>query len=351
MNGHRLLASAAALVTASCGTLWWGVATRAPFDPIKAPHAVHERAKVECLVCHDAIYDAKDLTGSFLPPEETCLQCHRAEKAKGNCNFCHTDVRRARPYPAPEPTLKISHADHIPRVKEKCSVCHTRLPQPVRSREQAPTMASCLSCHEHQRDWNEGRCRICHLDLARYPIEPISAFTHRGNFVEEHARPARADAETCTECHEQTFCADCHAKTVATKIEFKLPERVDADFIHRNDFLGRHSIEARADEARCLRCHGDSFCQSCHLAQNLTSNAAAPRDPHPPGWSFPGSPDFHGIEARRDIASCASCHDQGAQSNCVGCHRVGGVGGNPHPIGWSHTRSEISKNNMCLICH
>jgi hypothetical protein len=77
------------------------------------------------------------------------------------------------------------------------------------------------------------------------------------------------------------------------------------------------------------------------------------RSPHPPGFSFPGSPDFHGPAARRDIASCASCHDQGAASNCVSCHRVGGIGGNPHPASWlaRHDAREIAGNGMCLACH
>ena len=51
--------------------------------------------------------------------------------------------------------------------------------------------------------------------------------------------------------------------------------------------------------------------------------------------------------------ACAPCHDQGAASVCVTCHRVGGSGGTPHPPGWSdaHPRADISRNGMCLICH
>jgi Cytochrome c7 and related cytochrome c len=341
----------ALLGTASCGAWWLRGATREAFDPIKIPHDVHARAQVECVACHDAIWDAKTLDGAFLPPEDTCLQCHRAEKEKGNCNFCHTNVKRAAPYPPPAPAIQLSHADHLARVKDDCSACHKKLPNPVRTTDLTPTMNSCLSCHEHRRDYDAGRCRACHLDLKRYPLAPVAAFSHAGDFVHEHARPARAADATCAECHEQTFCADCHARTVATKIETKMPERVGADFIHRDDFLGRHAIEARADEASCARCHGESFCQSCHTAQNLTPLGANPRDPHPPGWSFPGSVQFHGPAARRDIASCASCHDQGARSVCVDCHRSGGIGGNPHPPGWPHRRDEIARNNMCLVCH
>jgi hypothetical protein len=32
---------------------------------------------------------------------------------------------------------------------------------------------------------------------------------------------------------------------------------------------------------------------------------------------------------------------------------VGGIGGNPHPAGWTdrHPRSEIAQNGMCGYCH
>jgi hypothetical protein len=217
----------------------------------------------------------------------------------------------------------------------------------------APKMASCLQCHEHAARFDEGRCAECHVDLARYPLEPLSTFSHQGDWIRQHGASARADTEACARCHEQTFCADCHAKTVAVKVEIKFPEQVLARFIHRNDFIGRHQVEARAEPATCRRCHGSSFCEGCHQAQNLTPFGTSPRNPHPPGWTFPGSASFHGTEARRDIASCAACHDQGARSICVDCHRVGGVGGDPHPPGWgqTHGRGEIGRNGMCLVCH
>jgi hypothetical protein len=262
-------------------------------------------------------------------------------------------VRRAAAWPAHEPSLQMSHAEHIERTKEKCTVCHTKLPDPVRTASMKPTMASCLGCHEHRAEYDEGRCRRCHSDLKSFPTVPVSLFSHRGDFVHEHARPARAAGATCAECHEQTFCSDCHAKTVATRVEVKWPERVEAYFIHRNDYLGRHSVEAQSDPASCRRCHGSSFCESCHRAQNLTPDATNARDPHPAGWSFPGSASFHGTAARRDIVSCASCHDQGARSICVDCHKVGGIGGNPHPASWQsrHNHEEIGRNNMCTVCH
>jgi hypothetical protein len=246
----------------------------------------------------------------------------------------------------------MSHAAHIERTKEDCKACHASLPDPVRRPSLAPTMRACLSCHEHQKEYDDGRCAVCHRDLSRYPLKPVADFSHQGNYVKEHGASARSSVETCAQCHEQTFCTDCHAQTVSTRVELKYTERVAADFIHRNDFLSRHALEARADEASCRRCHGSSFCADCHAAQNLTPLAANPRNPHPPGWAQPG-PNNHGAAARRDVESCAACHDQGAQSICVTCHKVGGIGGNPHPASWTshHSHAEIRTNGMCLYCH
>jgi len=53
--------------------------------------------------------------------------------------------------------------------------------------------------------------------------------------------------------------------------------------------------------------------------------------------------------ARQNILSCAGCHNQGANSLCVACHRSGGV--NPHPPGWKGTTPQIGSNPTCKICH
>jgi len=348
----RRLGVLAALLLASC-VPWWRGEVRVG-DLIKAPHARHLAAQVDCLQCHETVYDATDLSARHMPPESTCLQCHDEQKQKGNCGFCHTDVKRAGPWAAAgEPAIHVNHAAHLPRTKEECSECHTSLPNPVRTRQTAPPMSACLSCHEHRKEYDEGRCDGCHTDLSRYGTRPVSVFSHQSDFVHNHAAPARSASATCAQCHEQTHCADCHARTVSTPIEVKFPERVFSNFIHRNDFISRHATEASADQASCRRCHGSSFCEDCHRVQNLAPQGSNARDPHPQGWSFPGSANFHGTAARRDIASCAACHDQGARSICVDCHKEGGIGGNPHPPGWSdrHGRDEIGRNGMCLACH
>ncbi len=343
-------------VLASCAAYLRGSRNLYSGDLIRVPHDKHKANGVDCVNCHETITDAKNLDVNQRPLEDKCMECHQDDKDKGKCPLCHTDVRKAGPYPKRERHLTFDHSAHIPRVKEECERCHVNLPSgpnPVRKEQDTPSMEACKGCHVHRDQMNAGQCEVCHQDLHRYPLKPISSFTHNGNWVKLHSRDARSATDSCQKCHEQTFCADCHAKTVSTRIEIKYSENVDSDYIHRNDWLTRHSIEARADQTVCQRCHGTSFCIDCHTAQNLTPTAANPRSPHPSGWVWPSSPNFHGPAARRDIASCAACHDQGARSICVDCHKVGGIGGNPHPPGYTaqHPATEIRQNGMCLICH
>jgi hypothetical protein len=340
------------VLAGGCAGVWWGAELSQRADHIKAPHARHAKAGVACLTCHENVFDQKELGPGLLPPESKCLECHGEMKAKGQCAKCHTDVKHAENFAPPPSGIKMGHEAHLNRLEHvkddaaKCKTCHWKLPEPLRGGT-APTMDACTACHVHKQDFDAGRCVRCHTDLARYPLEPISSFSHAGNFVREHGRSARASAESCATCHDQNFCKDCHANTAHPKIEIKLPERVERDFIHRNDFLGRHASEEAADPASCRRCHGTSFCEDCHRKNGLTTGALNPRNPHPPNWVL----NLHGTAARQNINSCASCHDQGAQSNCVNCHKVGGIGGNPHPPGWNRSTTEIRTNNMCLICH
>ena len=336
----------------ACATAATILGTDPAGDEILFPHARHQQAKVECITCHENVFDAKTLAGDFLPKEAKCLECHKQKKADGQCNFCHSDVRYAATWPKREPRLKMDHSAHIERVKEDCSQCHSRLSEPRHPATLSDGHAACLKCHDHAQQYSDARCDTCHVDLASYPLVPVSQVSHQGDFLRRHASVARSSQQSCGTCHEQNFCLDCHEKTAMVPVETKLVDRPDRRFIHRQDFLGRHSVESRMDPASCQRCHSTNTCETCHENSRVSAGLSA-RDPHPPGWSLPGSGAFHGDAARRNISSCASCHDQGAQSNCVQCHKVGGIGGDPHPPGFRsrHNLNEARSDGRCVACH
>ena len=82
-------------------------------DDIRISHATHARAGVQCLACHEEIYDAKNMDGRYLPPEAKCLECHKEKKAQNDCAFCHRDPAHPATYAKLPRTLRLSHAEHF----------------------------------------------------------------------------------------------------------------------------------------------------------------------------------------------------------------------------------------------
>ncbi len=352
MNARKLaLLAASALALAGCNV----GALKNPEDgqaKVTFPHSRH--ADASCTDCHEGMAKQDKLTWSQLPTAAKCNDCHDPAKEPAVATAV-SGLRK--PADFVDPKITFSHANHLPKVNGKCDACHKVLSNPAQKGSTVPPMATCTACHYHSEEFAAARCQPCHVDLKSYPLKPLSAFAHVGNFIQDHAQYARNSAAACAQCHDQTYCVQCHAaETRPAKPSLIFPEKVEADFIHRGDYISRHQIEASADPASCRRCHGSGFCQSCHQDQRLSSGsvgASGTRNPHPPGWATPGSGQFHGTAARNNVVACAGCHDQGAASICVTCHRVGGSGGNPHPPGFTsqHPSSDIARTPMCRVCH
>src|SRR6185503_18037673 len=158
-------------------------------------------------------YDAETLSVGALPKEAKCLECHKEAKAKGNCAMCHTDPDSPRTYARTEKGLVMSHVKHLELTQENCATCHVKLSNDHPMATTVP-MASCTGCHVHEEQMAASRCDACHTDLQKFALAPITTFSHQGDFLARHATEARAKGSSCATCHEQTFCSDCHAKTV-----------------------------------------------------------------------------------------------------------------------------------------
>jgi hypothetical protein len=348
IKGRRLLAFALLPTLAACG--WWmagrptgGVATRVNFD-----HPLHvEDMGLTCEECH-AVREATTLHQNLIPAEALCLDCHDRE---AECTSCHTDPANIRPFLAGGSAVAFSHALHVGEQGVDCSTCHaTVLSRATDAVHTSPGHTECFSCHEHAQEYAQADCQGCHTSMRRLPLAALAEFDHGGDWLSRHGMLAQSTGAACLQCHTESSCADCHS-AVAPTIPARLwPERVAMEQVHRGDFLHSHGIEARADADLCVRCHSDNqFCQDCHTASGITLLSPTRLAVHPSGWMQPSSPNFHGPPARLQIGACASCHDQGAASNCVDCHRVGGLGGNPHPAGFA--RTDYAGDPMCGICH
>jgi hypothetical protein len=340
-------------------------------------HALHLQRGSACVDCHAAATQSVRASDVLLPDMQQCVSCHalRTEAGEWACAKCHAEYDSAPPkldVTVPPNVLAIKQAVHNPPVGFRmqqaplkfshqlhtnaaitCEQCHADVQTTtLADRTHLPTMTDCLQCHTGAEGEPTRACNACHLDNADgrltltfptatlVPTRDISGGDHRFDFLKRHETFAAQNDSTCTGCHAQSFCLDCHNGV------FK-----PASF-HPPNFSHLHGLEAQAaGTATCTQgCHNlQQFCESCHAITLAGPNIRPLNSPdaHPVGFADdPSSLSFHGPLARRDVASCASCH---TEQQCVTCHTAINPHGNDF-IGRCaalRTRNEQS----CLRCH
>ena len=104
-------------------------------------------------------------------------------------------------------------------------------------------------------------CGECHTDN-------WATLNHRADdFYRKHKFYAGQQKFACGTCHQESFCADCHAHKEEIKPSDKYKGSPERQLPHRGDYLSRHKIEGRIDPASCLKCHGrtnNERCKTCH---------------------------------------------------------------------------------------
>jgi cytochrome c7-like protein len=340
-----LLLVAGALLTLAACTRLLGYPDKSGPHPFE--HRAHVLKGIACTRCHKGITTAGDTGPTHIPTTVDCVACHQKPHDNHECSNCHgLPLTRDGAQEAID-HLKFSHEKHMPQVRGNCVRCHSEVAHEASVLR--PTMATCFGCHQHEDQFRARKCDDCHVDLPEELTRPVDHLVHDGDWVREHGVRA-ASTDLCASCHRETFCAGCHGQTVPA-----LPEKLRfADTmragVHRAGFRSRHAEEARGRPGLCTTCHTEDTCRSCHEDRNVAATAPDPRNPHPPGWlGPPGSGNEHGRAAWRNPAECAACHSGAGESLCVGCHQEGGIGGSPHPLGWS---SRLAKTELpCLLCH
>jgi len=306
-------------------------------DTLKFSHKIHTKA-VECKTCHERIVISEEAGGRSYPSKDFCASCHEEEFMK-KCENCHTNPKKASKVSKTPTDIIFSHKAHLPRVNEDCYSCHKDILEATTSAASTiPGMDACRSCHEKEIS-KHLTCNYCHRRLSTKRLSQVVDFSHRGNWQDMHKEFSRReiDMKVCAQCHEESLCADCHSKREKLLPQVKFPELAEREFIHRGDFVKWHAFEQEVEQSLCKKCHGVSFCKNCH---ERTFRGAATAH-HPAGWIT-----SHGIDARRNMVKCASCH---TEDDCISCHRVGGIGGSPHPSGWKSKRD--IDDAVCRKCH
>jgi len=333
--------------------------------PLVFSHAKHAARGTQCAQCHPTAATSRSAVDNLIPTEAECRTCHAIDRNKPDaaCAKCHAGYQPGgavdRVYLTPPP-LKFDHSAH----KADCESCHPVRNVDLATTRELPTMTSCLSCHKDGAQ--ERHCTDCHLaqlggliqtkfphgDLV--PVRSGLGDDHGPGFARDHKQQARQVGATCTACHSQSECVDCHQGVVKPM-----------DF-HPGNYLLAHVVDARRGRPDCSACHRfETFCVGCHEREGLGTRGNPGFDPvapatrfHPPNWSSP-QPDrtlnLHAQDARRNIGTCASCH---REEDCTQCHSAepgNMVKASPHPSGWSGSARcralDRGNRRMCLRCH
>lgn len=340
-----------ALVVFSAGACA-GVLGLRPAERRSFEHRAHVLKGIQCVRCHDTVERAGDTDPIAIPTSAGCRSCHDKPHNEGECGTCHGQSSAREAAALARKHLRFEHKTHLARTHGDCVRCHLDVQQEAHTLR--PAMANCMSCHAHRDQWIAQRCDPCHVDLTDEGTKPEDHLVHDPDFARSHGMHAAAQSELCTTCHTQRFCAGCHGGGAAPAIPERLAfDRPTGPGVHRAGFMARHAEEARGDPGLCIGCHSPQACSQCHERRQV--GAAVPSSdrssPHPPGWlGLPGQSNEHGRAAWRDPALCASCHGGAGEALCVGCHRVGAPGGNPHAPGWS-SRLRPRLDRPCVLCH
>lgn len=217
-------------------------------------------------------------------------------------------------------------------------------------------------------------CNDCHQQKGVTPA--VYGF----QWITEHRIYAEKKPNICADCHQLSFCIDCHRgggidanlHTSSSGVDYK-------PMIHRSDWRELHPIKA-TDQKLCFRCHDErKFCYECHSKfkredlsfishrrswsdlevkqggpQHSTFTSGQCEGCHPNSllpkhqWS-----SSHAREARKNLMTCQTCHADG--NVCLKCHSaMTGLKVNPHPKNWGSISDKMKKasgNRTCIKCH
>lgn len=306
---------------------------KVPESELSFSHSLHVfDLEIACADCHITITDSDRAADKNIPTHEECATCHDEAIGGDECGMCHADPENPIPVMNPARRIVFSHKKHLARDID-CAYCHIGVEKRVRlSSENMPLMKTCSTCHDDRKAPFD--CSLCHTN----PRE-IRRASHPDGWKHSHKYEATQDEESCKTCHPNTdYCQDCHEGDNLQQTS------------HLLNYRFTHTLDAKGKERDCMVCHtNQSFCNECHQHEEVM----------PLNHSSSSWPDRdHGIEAARDLESCAGCHDE-EDPTCLRCHRdlddVRGTDPSPHGPGFASERGKGPWHDdptyLCYRCH
>ena len=290
------------------------------------------------------VHDGRDFLldghgAEALADDARCATCHIQDQ----CASCHVDASLA-PIPdlpaAPDhwdpPLLRAHYPEPDSHDDEYFERIHGR---------PAPAAQDCSTCHTRDD------CAACHLE----PLpDPAGALQERPRvqapgvglaegrpgshetpyFMSAHPVLATAGPASCSGCHTQAYCAECH-------------DAPRGPAYHPPSFALRHAASVGSQPMECGNCHNTAaFCRECHQSMGMESQGRLGPGYHDrePVWLL-----RHATAARQGLEQCASCHEQ---RDCLQCHsQLGAFKVSPHGPGFDAEQAQARNPLICRACH
>ncbi len=343
---------------------------------IKFSHAVHKDA-TDCATCHAQVPESTSLNDRLLPNHDVCAACHDVENTD-ECSTCHYDGIN-EPLIQKKSDLLFNHKQHVTDQKMECTTCHKGLDEVAyafESKTVNPPMNTCYTCHNNTTVATN-TCETCHISTANLLPQDHKEV----GFMKAHKFHANDMDAQCQMCHDNSFCESCHVSTTMIT-----ETNGDRDFItpysphnfidnskqqtisrvHDLNYRFTHGIDVTSKATECQTCHQtETFCVKCHDSKggDFALEGAIPSSHSKSDFVTIGVGSGGGLHAKlakRDIESCAACHDvQGADPTCILCHvdNDGIKGTNPktHVNNFMRSSDEgdwhSDANSICYSCH
>ena len=329
--------SALILIAGTAFTTQEKPAERTNKDIIKFSHSFHAEV-TDCASCHTNVVESTSLSDKLLPTMDACAECHDVEDMDA-CGTCHYE-EVFEPLLQNKSDIIFSHKFHAGEKEVECVECHkgfADVDYGFETTQPNPSMMQCSTCHNNQAVATS-ECSACHS-----VTDNLFPQDHRtATFFDNHKFSAMSANANCAMCHDNVFCEDCHVATtgidgVNLSDDFYTPysthkylngakEQVITR-VHDLNFRYMHGIEAKSKSMECQTCHQtETFCAECHssASEDFAAEGIVPTSHLQQGFVMIGVGSGGGVHsklARRDIESCASCHDvQGTDPNCILCH-------------------------------
>ncbi|MCL5029634.1 MAG: cytochrome c3 family protein [Bacteroidetes bacterium] len=343
---------------------------------IKFSHKTHN-GNADCTDCHTAVTTSKSLKDRLMPSHDDCKTCHDVEDEK-KCSKCHYEGIN-EPLIQKKSELNFNHSSHLAQKNVKCETCHKGI-WDVAYAEDAPqafpAMETCYSCHNNT-SVATNVCTTCHAP--NFDLKPQS---HKSaSFISTHKFAAKQYNANCVMCHDNASCQECHTATTMitesnTSKDFYTPyspsnngnggvKQQQITRVHNLNYVYTHGIDAQSHSAECQSCHQEeTFCTNCHHAKegDYSQGGIAPASHLKSTFMVIGvgsGGGDHAALARRNIESCAACHDtQGGDPTCIKCHidpdGIQGTNPKTHPSNFMkdvHGDWHDSQGSICFNCH